>query len=272
MAKTRGAIIRDDPASRALTIFGYVFFLLTVIFAVDFQDYDFAIASLAVLCMQLIGERLNQFAGAPVARVAKPKLNSALAYVAIDLALFAALDIIAANPQSLPGLALSSLGPLVTKEELSNVLAIGSMFTIQVAIAEERFFRGGLANVGAKYGGPLGGIFLSAVVFFAFHVPAYYAMPLTLLIIGADGAVLAWSDFDTGRIITSMLAHLINNLLFVLTASVFGPSLFTDFGIVFPVAPLVLVLAGVAVDVPLVYFLTARQRPSLSVFRGVNAK
>lgn len=217
--RSYGAVIKDDAYSRAMTIGGYVFFMLTLIFAIDFGSVIFAVATMGVLLMQLVGERLSSYAGPPVQRLSKPKLGSSLTYVVLDLGLFAALDIVGANTGSLPGLPLSTIGIA----SFGQLLTIGSLFTVQVSIAEERFFRGGAANLGAKYGGPILGILTSATFFFAFHVPAYYSDPLKLAIIGTDGAVLAWGDFDTGRLFPSMLAHLINNVFSILFLTVFGP-------------------------------------------------
>jgi len=197
-----------------------VFFTLLFIFAIDFGNLVISIAAVGVLVMQLVGERITAYAGAPVKRPARPKLGSTLTYVIIDLGLFATLDIIGANPQSLPGLPLSVFG----QGSLISAVSISSLFTIQIAIAEETFFRSGAANLGAKYGGPLLGILTSVVFFFAFHIPAYYNNPLGLAIVAADGGVLAWSDFDVGRLSPSMIAHLLNNLFFIVFASVILPS------------------------------------------------
>jgi len=216
--RTYGAIIRDDPISDWITIVGYVFFVLTLIFAINFGNLILTGATSGVLGMQLSGEAINRKAGAPIVRTAKPKLGATLFYVILDLGLFAAFDIVGANPQALPGLNLATL----SAGSLTQVFSVGALFTIQIGIAEERFFRGGLANYGAKYGGPFLGIATSAVTFFVFHIPADWTNPLQLLIIGADGAVLAWSDIDSGRILPSMIAHIINNTLFVLLAAVIG--------------------------------------------------
>lgn len=220
--KRGGAMILEDSYSRAIEIFGYFFFVLTFLFAINFGNDAVALASVGVIVMQLVGERLNAFAGPGARRPARPKLGSTLTYVVLDLGLFAALDIVGSTPWSLPG--LSNLS--VLNSNFSQAVSLGSLFSIQIAIAEEEFFRGGAANLGSKYGGPLLGIFTSASFFAIYHIPVYYTNPTTLLIIFADGAVLAWSDFDVGRILPSMIAHLTNNIIFALIASVVGTTAF----------------------------------------------
>ena len=216
-----GSIIQEDSYSRALTILGYLFFVLLLIFAIDYGQLTLSLATVGVLMMQIVGERITALGGNERhdRKVDRRELNSALTYVIIDLGLFAALDLVSSAPGSLPGL---SVFGVLSSLSFTNVLAIGSLFTVQIAIAEEKFFRGGAANLGARYGGPLLGILTSAVFFFAYHIPAENGDLLKLLIIGGDGAVLAWSDFQTRRIFPSMVAHMINNLAFVLIAATIG--------------------------------------------------
>lgn len=217
-----GSVIMIDPYSRAISIFGYAFFVLLFIFAINYGQLEMAVASIGVLVMQLVGERLSQISGTVKVdrRVSRGELGQTLTYVIVDLGLFAALDIVAKNPASLPGL---SVFGSITAANLGGLLAVNSLFTIQIAIAEEKFFRQGAANLGAKYGGPVLGILTSAVFFFAYHIPAENGDLLKLGIIAADGATLAWSDFRCHRLLPSLIAHLINNTMFLLVAAIIGP-------------------------------------------------
>ncbi|HEV2120574.1 MAG TPA: CPBP family intramembrane glutamic endopeptidase [Candidatus Bathyarchaeia archaeon] len=191
---------------------------MTLIFAINFGNVILSAAAGGVAIMQLAGEAINRKAGPPIRTIAKPKLGSIVTYIVLDLGLFAALDIVGANAHSLPGLPLSVL----TSGNLNQILTVGALFTVQIGIAEEVFFRLGLANYGAKFGGPPLGIFTSFAAFSLFHVPADYANPLQVLIIGTDGAVMAWSDFDTASVLPSLFAHITNNLIFLLVAAVIG--------------------------------------------------
>lgn len=119
--------------------------------------------------------------------------------------------------------------------------------------SEEQFFRGWITNLALKVGGPMLAIpvsgiafavlplVISAVTFAVFHFGVYGFTMQTFLILMGSGSVMAFIDIQTGRVSTSMIAHILNNALafglqgnilsgfipqFILPAAQFAPLVF----------------------------------------------
>ena len=108
----------------------------------------------------------------------------------------------------------------VPKLPLSVASVIGSsgvvpakMFELLIAVAEEQFFRGFLANLLITRTNAGIGIFLDGAIFAIYHFAVYGNSGTDLAIVFGAGITLSFIDYKTGRVSPSIIAHVINNLL-----------------------------------------------------------
>jgi len=93
---------------------------------------------------------------------------------------------------------------------LSGVNA--SLYSILMAIAEEQFFRGFLANFLMEKGFFVG-VVGSAMIFTVYHLAVYGTAMSALMFVLIGGMILAWVGERSGRLSVPMIAHMINNLI-----------------------------------------------------------
>jgi membrane protease YdiL (CAAX protease family) len=98
--------------------------------------------------------------------------------------------------------------PFLANVELS--LTQSTLYSVLIAIAEEQFFRGFLANYLAKQSMLLG-IFGSAAIFTVFHLAVYGADISTMFYVMSAGLLLAYVGIRSGRLSVPMVVHIINN-------------------------------------------------------------
>ncbi|QEG40109.1 CPBP family intramembrane glutamic endopeptidase [Roseimaritima ulvae] len=125
-------------------------------------------------------------------------------------------------------------------------LMIGGM----PAICEELLFRGYVQSRLTKRFPPIAGILMASAVFAVFHMD-----PVHVVAVFPIGVWMGWLSFRSGSIFPAMLAHLINNVLAVVTV-VINPAEHVDtlalpaaFAMLFILAAGVLGLAGVVTAV-----------------------
>lgn len=118
------------------------------------------------------------------------------------------------------------------------------------AICEELLFRGYVQSRLTKRFPPIAGIFMASAVFAIFHLD-----PVHVVAVFPIGVWMGWLSFRSGSIFPAMLAHLINNVLAVVTV-VLNPAEHVDtlalpaaFAMLFILAAGVLGLAGVVTAV-----------------------
>jgi membrane protease YdiL (CAAX protease family) len=124
-------------------------------------------------------------------------------YIVANFAGFFILDLVI--PPSAPILLRQSVSP-------------GSPFvTVMIAIPEETLFRGWLAPwlANVSHTGPLGGSFLSAVLFAVYHLFVYGTSPALLGIVFGAGFITAYTAIKTKVLSITMTSHLVNNFLAV---------------------------------------------------------
>lgn len=112
----------------------------------------------------------------------------------------------------------ASLAPkmgMIDVKSLSGeqIWLVPRMFGVLIAVAEEQFFRGFMANlfisrVGVGLAVPLSGLF-----FAVYHAAVYGTSPNLLLFVAVSGMVLTYAAVKTGRVSTPMIAHVVNNFM-----------------------------------------------------------
>lgn len=103
-------------------------------------------------------------------------------------------------PQYLPALSVATLTSFVSSQ----------LFVLLIAVSEEQFFRGFLANLFIQRVGILG-IPLNGAVFMIYHFAVYGTSGINLLIVLGAGITLAYIAWATGRVSPTILAHVANN-------------------------------------------------------------
>ena len=103
--------------------------------------------------------------------------------------------------------------PLSVESVIGNAFLPDKMFELLIAVAEEQFFRGFLANLLITRTNAGIGILMDAIIFAVYHLAVYGNSPADLGIIFGAGLTLAFIDYKTGRVSPSIIGHVINNLL-----------------------------------------------------------
>lgn len=94
----------------------------------------------------------------------------------------------------------------------SSMPVVATLFTVDMAVCEEQFFRGELFDL-FSFRYAAAGIVVTAIVFALYHLNVYGSSPEDLAYVLVAGVVLAWVGAKTGRVAVPMLAHVLNNLL-----------------------------------------------------------
>ncbi|MDE2040539.1 MAG: CPBP family intramembrane metalloprotease [Elusimicrobia bacterium] len=148
-------------------------------------------------------------------RVTPRKFQGSVLGVVVALISFVGAWVAAPAAFGLPQQAVTELS---LQADAGTVLSVDVVFGVVQAISEEVFFRFAIVNKVAQWfrrtpalAMPTA-IVASAVFFWIFHLPRYWADPRAQALILVSGAVCAYVDFRTGMVLTSILAHMIWNL------------------------------------------------------------
>lgn len=87
------------------------------------------------------------------------------------------------------------------------------LFGVQMAVAEEQFFRGFLTSFFMQRWGMGIGVLLSGVVFGAYHLAVYGLASPGFVYATLAGMVLSYVAIKTQRVSVPMCAHILNNLV-----------------------------------------------------------
>ena len=94
-----------------------------------------------------------------------------------------------------------------------QIWLVPRMFGVLIAVAEEQFFRGFMANLFIARVGIALGIPFSGIFFAVYHAAVYGTSPGLLLFVAVSGMILTYAALKTGRVSTPMIAHVANNLM-----------------------------------------------------------
>lgn len=94
-----------------------------------------------------------------------------------------------------------------------NIAYATIIVSILYAISEEIYFRGELFELFNTQFGPGAAMPLSSAFFTVYHLKRYGASLDSLAYVFIGGLILAWIALRTQRVLTPMLAHVLNNLL-----------------------------------------------------------
>jgi membrane protease YdiL (CAAX protease family) len=103
--------------------------------------------------------------------------------------------------------------PLSVTAVIGTQLVPDKMFELLIAVAEEQFFRGFLANLLITRTNAGLGILMDGAIFAVYHFAVYGSSASDLGIVFGAGITLAFIDWKTGRVSPSIVGHVINNLL-----------------------------------------------------------
>ena len=111
----------------------------------------------------------------------------------------------------LPSLFIPALPAAVTPGTTDAAL-----YTTLFAIAEERFFRGGINTfLQWKLSNPMLAVMVGALVFAAYHLAVFGTNFNSLAYVLFAGFLFGYVTYKTGRLTAATLAHVLNNLIAV---------------------------------------------------------
>lgn len=114
-----------------------------------------------------------------------------------------------------------------------------ALASFPVGLHEEFFFRGIAQVVLIKRLGPLRGICVATAVFATFHIGVTEWSALNFIDIALAGAILGLIYFQTGSMITVVLAHAIHDVMYCVTWAAPLPA---EFGVFFSLMGVIVVL------------------------------
>ena len=119
---------------------------------------------------------------------------------------------------ALIGLALTNLYVRTyLKQSVQFVGMNALLFSVMMAISETLFFQGFLTNFFVQKLSPVVGLFVSSLIFTVFHFAVYGLDVDSLTYIFVGGFILNWVAYKSGRLSPPMLAHIMNNVVAVMT-------------------------------------------------------
>lgn len=212
--------IRTTPVGRVVVIVSMAISILLFVFALNYQDIFFALGALGQLLFIIVGDKVNQYSSTAFYDKKETQVEFIRDFTLGLIALFAFI-------------AISITVPLTLKVPLSKaqipqtlVPTISFVFLINQGVAEEKLFRGGLTNLFMKWSNSaIAAAVGSALVFGLYHIPAEQGILLNLVIITLSGFVVALMDIYGRHELISIVAHMLNNGLAFLYASVVGINL-----------------------------------------------
>ncbi len=190
--------IRQDPISLLASAIAITELVFLSVFPGGLQT-DSIIAAL-ILISGLVMQRYFKIDGQE--GIDDNGQKNVFVYSAVAVVIFFVLNIY------VPRLPLS-VAPVVSQAGLFPA----KMFELLIAVAEEQFFRGFLANLLITRTSAGVGILMDGLIFMAYHFAVYGSSVSDLGIVFGAGVTLAFIDWKTGRVSPSILAHMVNNLL-----------------------------------------------------------
>lgn len=190
--------IKQDPISLVASAIAITELIFLSVFTGDLQ-IDSIIAAM-ILISGLVMQRY--FKVDEQEGIDSKGRQNIFVYTSVAVVIFFVLNIY------VPKLPLSVLPALVASGYLAT-----KMFELLIAVAEEQFFRGFLANLLITKTNAGIGILMDGIIFTVYHLAVYGSSASDLGIIFGAGITLAFIDWKTGRVSPSILAHVINNLL-----------------------------------------------------------
>ena len=190
--------IKHDPISLVASAIAITELVFLSVFPGDLQT-DSILAAL-ILISGLVMQRyfhIDAQEGLP-----ESAQKNVFVYSAVAVVIFFVLNIY------VPKLPLS-VAPIISQ---SGVVP-AKMFELLIAVAEEQFFRGFLANLLITRTTASLGIFMDGAIFSIYHFAVYGTSGTDLAIVFGAGITLSFIDWRTGRVSPSIIAHVINNLL-----------------------------------------------------------
>lgn len=112
---------------------------------------------------------------------------------------------------------LDMLGDALTKNGTLGTVMVGLGAVVAAPIAEELLFRGFVYRSAERSWGPVGAIAVSTLLFAAIH-----GDPLHALAVVPFGVFMGWLRWRTGSVWPGILAHMLNNGLWMATALLIG--------------------------------------------------
>ena len=190
--------IRQDPVSQGLTVIAVAELMFLSTYGADLM-----LRSLFAAVLAIGGLVLMRFTGVESVDVTidESERRGMIVWVVVSLGVIVMLSLFT------PRL------PLDTSQMTTIQLAmVPRMFGALIAVSEEVFFRGFATNFFVSRIGFNGGILLSGGFFALYHAAVYGSdAGLMIYVLGA-GVVLSYVALRTGRVSTTMIAHLIVNV------------------------------------------------------------
>lgn len=112
---------------------------------------------------------------------------------------------------------LDMLGDALTKNGTLGVVLVGGGAVLAAPIAEELLFRGFVYKAAERSWGPIGAIITSSLMFAAIH-----GDPLHAIAVLPFGVFMGWMRWRTGSVWPGILAHMLNNGLWMGMALTIG--------------------------------------------------
>jgi membrane protease YdiL (CAAX protease family) len=208
-------VIQDDEISRALVYLAYLLFILLVLFAIAYSNWQIALIGITELMFILMGKAWATQAGVNVQdrRLTKRETAKIGTGVLIALVGFGLADLTVAPLFGLFGSASTFFGGYLTTLPQATVIPIASLVVLLGAIAEEVFFRQAAFNYFASRGGMVTGLVVSAVIFGIAHIPVDGLNLPVLTILTISGGINAFGGVYSGKLSSCILAHLANNAI-----------------------------------------------------------
>jgi membrane protease YdiL (CAAX protease family) len=136
--------------------------------------------------------------------ISQREYHSNIIYIGI------ALGIIVFGSLVIPGL----FTPNIPSEIASMSIFDAAMYTSLFAIAEERFFRGGIFTfLTWKLQKPIVAVLACSLIFFIYHFAVYGGSMENLAFVMMGGFALTYVTLKSGRLTPATLAHLLNNII-----------------------------------------------------------
>jgi membrane protease YdiL (CAAX protease family) len=203
-------VVSISPTARMLIYTSFILLILTAVFALDYLNLYVGFAALGVGFIGIVGLVMGRRGGQTTDQLGSRHTDNVLKWFTISIAALVFLD--AFVPDFFKVQFLGYVLPFNTVVNPSAFVNLGLTFTIASAVLEEALYRFGLINYVAKFTNSAGAaIFASATIFALSHVPAYgFNLPV-LVILGGGGAIFSVAAIQSGDVLTTILAHSLNN-------------------------------------------------------------
>ena len=190
--------IRQDPVSKGLTVIAVAELMFLSTYGADLMLRSLFAALLAIggLVLMLFTGNLTEDPS-----IDGMETRSMLTWIVVSLGVIVMLAF------STPRLPLDT-GQMTTFE----LAVVPRMFGVLIAVSEEQFFRGFMTNYFVQRTNFMGGVLLSGVAFGLYHLAVYGTNPALMLYVMGAGIVLSYVALRTGRVSTTMIAHVAVNM------------------------------------------------------------